>query len=106
MSCLPDKVNILGIRYTIEYVDRPSDVDIFKRTSLWGQIDYWTRSIRVYNNGLSEEDVWGTILHEVIHGIVNALHISRFDDDKANDDIDLLAMALVDTAVRNGWVTL
>lgn len=102
----PSSVNVLGIRYEIQYVEKPSDVDIFKRKSLWGQIDYWTRTIRVYANNRSAEDVWGTILHEVLHAITSALHMDRLESDDANDDVDLLAMALVDTAVRNGWVEL
>ncbi len=36
---LPEKVNILGIEYTVVYVDSASDVDVHKRESLWGQID-------------------------------------------------------------------
>ena len=42
----PTNVNILGVDYTIEYTDRPSDVDMYKRESLWGQVDFWTRTIR------------------------------------------------------------
>jgi len=53
----PNKVNILGIEYSITYLDKPSDVDIYKRESLWGQIDYWTRTIRIYDNGRPEEDI-------------------------------------------------
>ena len=47
---LPNKVNILGVEYKIFYFDKPSEVYIYKRESFWGQIDYWTRTIRVYKN--------------------------------------------------------
>ena len=98
----PKFVNILGVEYYIEYVDKPSEVDIFKRQSLWGQIDYWTRTIRVYDNGRPAEDVWQTIFHEVLHGIQNALHIDKLKDDEPT--IDVLATSLVDTLFRNGWM--
>lgn len=98
----PTSVNIVGIEYQIEYVDRPSDVDIYKRESLWGQIDYWTRTIRVYDNGRSTEDRWHTIIHEVLHGVVTALKIDSLHEKE--DDVDLLALALTDVLFRNRWI--
>ncbi len=100
----PTEVNILGIRYTIEYVANPAEVDIFKRTSAWGQIDYWTRTIRVYDHGRPNEDIWQTILHEVIHGIAEQLHIKILTDDANHDQLDILALALTDVLFRNGWL--
>lgn len=99
---LPENVNILGVDYKIEYVDKPSDVDIYKQTSLWGQIDFWTRTIRIYKNERPLEDIWGTILHEIIHGISEALHLKNVDDE--NDTADLLGMALADLLIRNKWL--
>jgi len=100
----PDSVVILGIEYTIEYVEKPSDVDIYKRESLWGQLDYWTRSIRIYADDLSDEDVWGTLLHEVLHGIVDAFKIKSLQGDEQHDDLDMLSLALTDVLFRNGWI--
>ena len=104
MTNKPAKVNIMGIDYKIEYVDKPSEVDIHKRESLWGQIDYWTRTIRVYDNGRTVEDLWHTIFHEVLHGIVEALKLKGLSDD--NDQIDLIALALTDVLFRNDWIKL
>jgi hypothetical protein len=101
----PTKVNILGIDYNIIYVDKPSDVDIYKRESLWGQIDYWTRTIRIYDNDRALDDIWQTIWHEVIHGIIESLHIKSLENLKeCHDDIDLLALAISDILFRNGWM--
>lgn len=100
----PKSVNILGIKYSIEYVDKPSDVDIYKRDSMWGQIDYWTRSIRVYANDLSEEDVFSTVLHEVLHGITNAFKLTVLQDKENHDELDLLSLALTDVLYRNEWI--
>ncbi|KKL20623.1 hypothetical protein LCGC14_2453570 [marine sediment metagenome] len=98
----PDKVNIHGVIYTIEYFNKPSEVDIFKRDSLWGQIDYWTRTIRVYDNNRNTQDIWKTIMHEILHGIASDLNLK--DLDKNEDTIDMLARSLVDTLFRNDWL--
>lgn len=99
----PEKVNILGIEYRIEYVSKPSDVDVFKRESLWPQIDYWTRTIRVYDNNMSQEDVWQTLMHEILHGIAEAFKLSLNDRDKHNE-LDILALAITDVFFRNEWI--
>lgn len=103
----PDSVNILGINYQIQYVQNASEVDIHKRESLWGQIDYWTRTIRIFDDSRSIEDLWQTIFHEVLHGIAEQLHIKALDgndkDDK-HDTIDVLATAITDVVFRNGWI--
>jgi hypothetical protein len=100
----PATVNILGKTYTISYVDRPSDVDVHQKESLWGQISYWERSIRIYDNGRTLEDIWHSILHEVLHGIANSLNIKILTTNET--DIDLLALALTDVFFRNNWLDL
>lgn len=100
----PEKINILGIEYPITYVDKPSEVDIHHRKSLWGQIDFWTRTIRVYDKDRSKEDVWETILHEVLHGLDEHLKLNLFEDDDGHDALGVLALALADTFFRNGWM--
>jgi len=104
-SSRPDKVCILGKTYTISYLDKPSDVDLHGRKSLWGEIDYWTQSIRIYDRDGLDDSVWHTILHEVAHGIVVELKLKTMDADnqEAHDDMDLLMLGLVDTLTRNGW---
>ncbi len=102
----PKSVNVLGIQYTIEYFDSPSEVDIYKRKSLWGQCDYWTRAIRIFDDGNRPlEDIWSTIFHEVLHAIEAALHLECFKINGAEiDDLDLLALALADIFFRNEWI--
>jgi len=96
MDNLPKTVKIVDVVYTIEYCDKPSDVDIFKRDSLWGQIDFWTRTIRIFKRHDSTvQDVMHCIVHEILHGIVNQLRIDQIskhaDEEKI---IDLLATGL------------
>lgn len=102
----PQRVNVLGKEYSITYVDNPAEVDLEKRRSLWGQVDYWTRTIRVYDNGRTLEDLWETIVHEVIHIIGDDLHIEGISgkSDQVEEAVDLLGLALTDVLFRNGWV--
>lgn len=99
----PDRVNILGINYTIQYFTNPSEVDPSGRESLWGSIDYWDRIIRVYDNNRNIEDIWQIIFHEILHGIANALKLSLDNKDK-HDELDILALALTDILFRNEWI--
>ncbi len=99
----PKEVIILGIPYKIEYFDKPSDVDIYKRNSIWGAIDYWTRTIRVYDGGQPVEDLWVTIIHEVFHGIAEQLNMS-LNGKENHDELGILAMALTDVLFRNKWI--
>ena len=94
----------MGKKYSIEYFDKPSEVDIYKRKSLWGQIDYWTRTIRIYDNGRPIEDIIDTLLHEILHGIAEALHL-ELNEEKRHDELDLIAMAMADVLIRNNWLS-
>lgn len=90
---LPKKIKLLDQTYKITYVDKPSDVDIFKRDSIWGQIDYWTRTIRIYKNNTPYKDIWHTIIHEAIHGIVSQLKLN-FEKDSNERITDTLATGI------------
>ena len=101
----PDSINILGKNYSVTYVSKPSDVDIHNYESLWGQIDFWTHSIRVYApDGFSEEAIIETILHELLHVLAVRLKLTSFDNPDNHDELGLVAMGLADTFVRNGWL--
>ena len=100
----PTAVNILGTEYKIEYKDNPSKVDMYERKSLWGQIDYWTRTIRIYDNKTNIEDIWLTLIHEIMHGIGESLKIKMLTNKDNHGDIDILALALIDVLVRNKWI--
>ena len=99
----PDTVWILGKKYSISYVDKPSDVDIFGRKSLWGQIDYWTTSIRIYDKGMDDGEIQSSLWHEIVHAIDEELHLG-INKELGDDTIDLLGMALADVLQRNEWL--
>ena len=110
MDIKPTSIDILGIAYSVTYCDKPSDVDHFERASLWGQIDFWKRSIRVYDNKTNIADIWDTIIHEVLHGLICELRLCGKVDHKdqgsaENENIvGLLALGLRDVMFRNGWL--
>ena len=100
----PEVLNVLGKSYRITYVDKPSDVDMYKRSSLWGQCDYWTRTIRIYDGGRCDEDLWHTLIHEVLHAIGSELKL-RIGKDENHDELDLLALAITDVLFRNSLLS-
>ncbi len=107
----PTSINILGKVYSVQYCDNPSNVDIHQRSSIWGQVDYWDHSIRIYDNGSSDEEVFSTLLHEILHVIINELKIKSLGggynnnlSNQQHEDMDLVAIGLTDTLIRNGFL--
>lgn len=99
----PETVNILGTTYRIAYCDQALDVDCDHKLQMWGQINFWTRTIRIYAHERQAADIWHTLLHEVLHGIQEALHMQKvsLEDDNV---IDVLAITLSDVLLRNEWL--
>lgn len=108
MKKLPKEVNVLGTKYKIIYFDNPSEVDTFKKNQLWGQVVFWDRNIRVYKANRNPEDIWITIFHEVLHIIIEELHLNLFPEDTQNVEeekaVSLISLALGDVLFRNKWV--
>lgn len=106
MGVLPNRIKIIDLIYTVEYVDKPSDVDIHRRSSLWGQCDFWTRTIRVYRNDRSESDIWQTLWHEIVHAICEKLHLEAKEGDLGDQEniVDLLATGINAVLQDNGFV--
>jgi predicted Zn-dependent protease with MMP-like domain len=105
----PESLVILGTTYKITYCDNPSEVDLYKRESLWGQVDYWTRTIRIYDNNRNIEDIWHSIIHEMLHVFGQGLKLDSLDkgdvkDDKKHEELDMIALALADTLFRNDLI--
>jgi hypothetical protein len=100
----PTSIIILGHQYEITYVENPVDVDINKRECLFGQIDYWTRTIRIYTKDRRESDILETLIHEILHAIETDLKLDCFKEERGHDELDIIATALTDTFIRNGWI--
>jgi len=98
----PETLNILGIPYKIRYVDKLTDVTKNDRTTgVIGEIDYVDKIISIYDNGRSINDIWETIIHEVIHGIAESLYIKPLIGEENETAVDLLGLALSDFLFRN-----
>lgn len=104
MKKRPETINIFGKTYSVTYCDRVVDVDINGERQLLGQIDYDTRSIRVFAKDRQLADVLDTLLHEVMHGVAIELKLKHFTDEEAHDDLDVLAMGLTCVLMQNEWI--
>jgi len=102
-------INIMGVTYTINYVNRYGDVDIEgRRTDLLAQIEHMKRSIRIFDDGKNEGGQksfpFFLLIHEMIHGIATCANINCLIGDENEDIVDTLATVLSDTLLRNGMV--
>ncbi len=70
---------------------------------MWGQVDFWTRTIRIYDNNRPDEDVFECVLHEVLHAIAESLKLELRKAER-HDELDLIALGLTDVLFRNGWI--
>ncbi len=92
----PKTIKILDRIYKVKFEDKPSDVDHKKRDSLWGQIDYWTRTITVYKSTRTKQDLWHTLIHEIIHGVSQQLRLKL-----SEDTVERLSTGLLSTLFDN-----
>ena len=76
---LKSKTEIFGIPYRIVYV-KNSDVDTNRATSLWGQIDYAKREIRI-GKDMSKRDQSLTLFEELVHGVLSELQYSDLNEE-------------------------
>lgn len=99
----PNMLNIAGKKYSVKYCENPSDVDHLGKRSLFGNIDPWTSTIRILKRDTFDNaEVWQTIIHEAIHGLIKKLGIMfPVDETERENLIDLLALGIVDVIKRN-----
>jgi len=107
---LPKTLNICGFKYKIEYTTDTIKTDIFKRDSIYGQIDYVTRTMRIYigdKKQLQKTEIINTILHEMIHGITtqNPLLEKMLGKDEELFT-STFALLLTDTLIRNNLINI
>ncbi|WP_099335809.1 hypothetical protein [Clostridium cadaveris] len=86
------KVSILGIEYVVVYLE-----DLIKREGLYGDIDYNKQVIRI-DNSMNDDRKMRTIIHEVLHGIMESLGYSEinYDEEKIQNISNALYLLAVD----------
>ena len=100
----------MGRQYAVSYLADMVKADIDRRTAVWGQIDFHTRTIRVYRgfHGRQQQpiDMLVTLIHEILHGILQDAKLLAADVPQSRDEAwtDHLATLVADTLVRNGLV--
>lgn len=91
-------VTIGGMHFNIEKFDNDLDVCHSKSgAKLYGQISYEKQSIRIWNS--TPERELRSILHEILHGIINEYRIRELMDDKEQHlefPIDQLSLGLAE----------
>lgn len=101
-AALPDHLVILGIPYRLVPCDDPVQADVYRRYPVFGQVDFASRTVRVYVGDRPAQDVLRTVLHESLHAIMEQLHLP--DPDDGDDRLDCLALALVNLLQQNPWL--
>ncbi len=111
MKNWPKKINIMGIEHDIVYCKDIADVDMDRDTGLWGQISFRTRSIRILKKDdrigeRSSADMFKTLLHEIMHGIIQYNPSVKIAAKNQEDVCETIALHLADTLIRNKLVDL
>ena len=105
----PKSINVMGVNYELEYVDNMIDADIDRRHELLGQIDYITRTIRLYTKNEKKTKGDGYTFHLVMHEMLHAIAVNAGITPLMGDDgeryIDIMGTVLADSLVRNGMVS-
>lgn len=83
---MPKSVNILGIDYKVEECETVDKFD-----PAFGQIDYASQTIRV-DSTLTEQKREAVFIHEILHGVLDGLGMSDFNENESA--VQSLATAL------------
>jgi hypothetical protein len=86
---LPKTVDIMGLIYRVEEVDI-----VNKFTPRNGEIDFQSQIIKI-DKGLTEDRKAVVLIHEVLHGELEALGLSEISDNE--NMVQSLAIALYHT---------
>jgi len=92
------KIKIAGMEFEVNRVETELDVCHDRSgKKLWGQISYEKQSIRILKSNKERE--FRTLLHEILHGIINEYQIRELMDDESRHlepPIDQLSLGLAE----------
>lgn len=89
----PKVIDILGIKYEVEEVECVSKDELRK-----GQINFLTNKILI-DNTMTDQNKNITLIHEIIHGVSEALGMSDLCENESR--VQALATALYYVATHN-----
>jgi hypothetical protein len=101
---LPKELVIMGIPYRLIPCRNPVEADVYHRFPVFGQIDFSSRTVRVYVGDRPPEDILRTILHEFIHALVEQMHLKLPSAEDEDDEVDCLALGLLNLLQQNIWL--
>lgn len=100
---LPKKIIIMGYEYMITEINDMTKISD-DRKEAYAYINFEKQHINVYSK-LSNYKKWVALIHEVLHGCYNVAGLSeKYKDEE--QDIVLLSHVILDTFVRNGFMTI
>lgn len=102
---LPAEVNVCGIRWAVEIIDDPADVDATRRMPLWGQMLPSRREIRI-QGGRPPEEMLATLLHEIVHVVRDEVLGTGSPTPEDEQEVTALSAVLADTLIRNNLARL
>lgn len=91
------KIKILATEYEVEEVEQ---IDKYER--LIGQIEYSEQKIKIDKN-ISEDMKKETLIHEIIHGILEKLGLNELNEDEQK--VQSIATTLYLVLKENGLIT-
>ena len=75
---IPKSVNISGIIYKVEFVDKADDA--INKFNLYGNIDFVDCKIKIAD-GMDKQMQDITLIHEVLHGIAQGYSVDLKEDE-------------------------
>ena len=99
---LPKKIKILGIPYTVKYVNAMSKVGD-EGDNFYGLIDHTKGTITAYGDNRPKEMIWRTIWHEILHALFESFDITA-DAKESERIIQQLAPAINSVIIDNKFM--
>lgn len=90
---IPDKVNVSGVNYNVEFVDR-----FVENHNLQGQVIYHKGLIQIDKN-MSDDKKEQTFVHEMLHACFNEAGYIEQDEDIINRVSIVLYQVLKDNKI-------
>jgi len=107
MKQFPKKLKILGVPYKVFYVNNLREADTEGKDEVFGSISHCDKIIKIYiKPPRPSEAIFITLIHEIIHAILNDAGLDFADEMREEHVIKTLASCFVSFLVDNKFVEL